>query len=146
VDIAGLTKSIKDKASEIGFDLAGVSPAGSFPENQFYKEWLRRGFAGQMKYMEREPERRENIKNVLPDAKSVISCGLNYNTDYPYSVGETDKRKGWIARYAWGDDYHNIIENKLRMLLGFIKEIAPQEIKAKVYVDTGPVLDRVYGK
>jgi epoxyqueuosine reductase len=147
VDVVSLTKSIKEKALEIGFDLVGVSPVDSFPENQFYKEWLARGFAGEMKYMEREPEKRENIKNLLPGAKSVISCGLNYNTDYPYSIKETDKRRGWISRYAWGDDYHEIMKNKLSQLLEFIKSAVPDEdIMSRIYVDTGPVLDRVYGK
>ncbi len=141
-----LTKSIKEKALEVGFDLVGISPVDSFPENQFYKEWLARGFAGEMRYMEKEPQKRENIKNILPEAKSVISCGLNYNTSYPYSIKETDKRKGWISRYAWGDDYHDIMNNRLWSLLASIEEISPEEIKARIYADTGPVLDRVYGK
>lgn len=146
MDTVNLTKCIKEKALEIGFDLVGISPVDCFPENQFYKEWLARGFAGEMKYMEREPQKRENIKNLLPEAKSVISCGLNYNTDYPYSIDETDKTKGWISRYAWGDDYHEMVQNKLSNVLGFIKEITPEDLKARLYVDTGPVLDRVYGK
>jgi len=146
VNVVSLTKSIKEKAVEIGFDLVGVSPVGSFPENQFYKEWLAKGFAGEMKYMERESQKREDIKNVLPGAKSVISCGLNYNTDYPYSTEETDKTKGWISRYAWGDDYHEIVEEKLSLLSSFINQAAPEGIKSRIYVDTGPVLERVYGR
>ena len=141
-----LSKSIKERALEIGFDLVGISPVGSFPENQFYKEWLARGFAGEMKYMEKEPERRENVKSVFPEAKSVISCGLNYNTDYPYSIKENDRQKGWISRYAWGDDYHDIMKSRLLILLDFIKRISPRGTKALIYADTGPVLDRVYGK
>jgi epoxyqueuosine reductase len=141
-----LTKSIKDKGLEIGFDLVGISPVGSFPENQFYKEWLARGFAGEMKYMEKEPEKREDIKRLFPEAKSVISCGLNYNTSYPYSVKENDRQKGWISRYAWGEDYHEVMQRKLLILLEFIKGAAPQGIKARIYVDTGPLLERVYGK
>ncbi len=141
-----LSKSIKDKALEIGFDLVGISPVGSFPENQFYKEWLSRGFAGEMKYMEKEPEKRENVRDIMPEAKSVISCGLNYNTDYPYSIRENNGRKGWISRYAWGDDYHDIVKGRLLLLLEFIKRAGPKETKARIYVDTGPVLDRVYGK
>jgi epoxyqueuosine reductase len=146
VDTVSLTKSIKDKALEIGFDLVGVSPVDSFPENQFYKEWLARGFAGEMKYMERDPEKRENIKNILPDARSVISCGMNYNTDYPYSIDQTDKNRGWISRYAWGDDYHDVMNERLLLLEGHVREIAPKDIKSRLYVDTGPVLERVYGK
>jgi epoxyqueuosine reductase len=146
MSIERLSKSIKDKALEIGFDLVGISPLGSFPERQFYKEWLANGFAGEMKYMEREPEKRKDISKILPEARSIISCGINYNTNYPYSIKETDKHKGWISRYAWGDDYHQIVENKLLNLLDFIKIITTQEIKARIYVDTGPVLERVYGK
>ena len=146
MSIAAVSKSIKEKALEIGFDLIGISPVDSFPENQFYKEWLARGFAGEMKYMEKEPEKRENIRKILPDARSVVSCGLNYNTNYPYSMNETDQEKGWISRYAWGDDYHDIMKKKLQILLDFIKANSPQEIEARVYVDTGPVLERVYGK
>ncbi len=146
MSIAAVSKSIKEKALEIGFDLIGISPVDSFPENQFYKVWLAKGFAGEMKYMEKEPEKRENIRNILPDAKSVISCGLNYNTNYSYSMNETDNQKGWISRYAWGGDYHDIIKKKLQILLEFIKANSPQEIEARVYVDTGPVLERVYGK
>jgi epoxyqueuosine reductase len=146
VDTASLTNSIKSKALEVGFDLVGISPVGPFPENQFYKEWLARGFAGEMKYMGREPEKRENILNVLPEARSVIACGLNYNTDYPYSTEEDDKSGGWISRYAWGDDYHEIVKDKLTVLQDFIRGIVSQEVKSRLYVDTGPVLDRVYGK
>lgn len=146
MSIAAVSKTIKEKALEIGFDLIGISPVDSFPENQFYKVWLAKGFAGEMKYMEKEPDKRENIRNILPEAKSVISCGLNYNTNYPYSMNETEKQKGWISRYAWGGDYHDIMKKKLQILLEFIKANSPQEIEARVYVDTGPVLERVYGK
>ena len=142
VDTASLTKSIKAKALEVGFDLVGISPVDSFPENQFYKEWLARGFAGEMRYMERDPEKRENIRKVLPDAKSVISCGMNYNTDYPYSVDETDRSRGWISRY----DYHDVMSERLVLLEGYVRGFAPKDIKSRVYVDTGPVLERVYGK
>ena len=141
-----LTKIIKDKAIDLGFDLIGVSPVDSFPENQFYKQWLNKGFSGQMKYMERNPERREHLHNVLPDAKSVISCAVNYNTDHPYSTEIDDKTKGWISRYAWGDDYHDTLQNKLKILMDYLEEQITEEFNSKLYVDTGPVLERVYGK
>jgi epoxyqueuosine reductase len=146
VDTVSLTKSIKEKALDFGFDSVGVSPVESFPENQFYKEWLARGFAGEMKYMERDPEKREDIRNILPEGKSVISCGMNYNTDYPYSIAETDKKKGWVSRYAWGDDYHDVMRERLLLLEEHVRGIAGKRMKSRVYVDTGPVLERVYGK
>ena len=110
MDRAGLTIAIKDKAMDLGFDLIGVSPIDSFPENQFYKEWLNKGFSGEMTYLERNPEKREDIQNILPGAKSVISCAMNYNTDNPYSIDHADNKKGWISRYAWGEDYHDTIK------------------------------------
>lgn len=141
-----LTNSIKDKAKELGFDLVGISPVDSFPENQFYKQWLNKGFSGEMKYLERNSEKREDLNNVLPGAKSVISCAMNYNTDYPYSVVKSDKSKGWISRYAWGEDYHDTILDKLNTLMSYLSSEFSEEIKSKIYVDTGPVLERAYGK
>jgi len=141
-----ITDSIKSKAYEIGFDLVGVSPVGHFPESQFYKEWLSRGYAGEMKYMERSPERRQHAGRVVPGAKSVITCGLNYNTDLPYSTEAGDKRRGWIARYAWGEDYHAVMDDKLRALEEYISREAEGMVATRRYVDTGPVLERVYGK
>jgi epoxyqueuosine reductase len=141
-----ITDSIKSKAYEIGFDLVGVSPAGRFPESQFYKEWLSRGYAGEMKYMEGSLETREDAGRVVPGAKSVITCGLNYNTDLPYSTEAGDKRRGWIARYAWGDDYHAVMDDMLKALEEFITREAGERVASRRYVDTGPVLERVYGK
>lgn len=146
MDIVGFTNSIKNKALDLGFDLVGVSPVEKFPENQFYKEWLNKGFSGEMKYLERNPEKREDIQNVLPGAKSVISCAMNYNTGFSYSTDCADKNKGWISRYAWGDDYHDILQRKLQMLIEHMNSEFCDEINAKLYVDTGPVLERVYGK
>lgn len=146
MDRAGLTIAIKDKAMDLGFDLVGVSPIDSFPENQFYKEWLNKGFSGEMTYLERNPEKREDIQNILPGAKSVISCAMNYNTDYPYSIEHADNTKGWISRYAWGDDYHDTIKDKLQILMNYMCSESSDEINSKFYVDTGPVLERAYGK
>ncbi len=146
MDMVSVTNLIKQKAVDIGFDLVGISPVDSFPENQFYKEWLNQGFSGEMTYMERNQEKREDLKQILPNAKSVISCAVNYNTDYPYSTELPDKNKGWISRYAWGDDYHDIIKDKLQILMDYIGSISSDEVSSRVYVDTGPVLERVYGK
>jgi len=146
MDRASFTIAIKDKALGLGFNLIGISPIDSFPENQFFKEWLDKGFSGEMTYLERNPEKREDIQNILPGAKSVISCAMNYNTDYPYSIEKTDKTKGWISRYAWGDDYHDTIKDKLQILINYISSESSDEVKSKLYVDTGPVLEKTYGK
>jgi len=144
--IKELTDSIKSEALALGFDLVGISPVGDLPENQFYKEWLSNGYAGEMGYMEKNPERRADVRAILPDARSVVSCGLNYNTGYPYSTQARDGGKGWIARYAWGDDYHETIKKKLEELKGYIHEAAREDDTGVCYVDTGPVLERNYAR
>lgn len=141
-----LTNSIKDKAYQIGFDLVGIAPAGDFPESQFYKKWLDNGYEASMNYMSNNSNKRENVKNLFPEAKSIISCAVNYNTEKPYSVDSKDNSRGWIARYAWGDDYHLVIKDKLLVLKGFIESSFDSEVDSLVYVDSGPVLERMYGK
>jgi len=146
VNLQKITKSIKEKAIELGFDLVAISPVTQFPENQFYKEWLSKGFAGEMRYLEKNSEKRADITKILPGAKSVICCALNYNTDFPYSVDCDDPKRGWISRYAWANDYHESILEMLKMLNDYCKEIGPETFNSKYYVDTGPVLEKVYSK
>ena len=141
-----ITNSIKEAGYKIGFDLIGIAPVAEYPESQFYKTWLNKGYEATMSYMSKNPERREDVRNIMPTAKSVISCAVNYNSEYPYSVSEKNKNKGWIARYAWGDDYHEVINIKLNELKSFIEKNISDEIKTLIYVDTGPVLERMYSK
>jgi len=146
VNLQKITKSIKDKAQEIGFDLVAISPVKEFPENQFYKEWLSKGFAGEMHYLQKDSEKRADIKKVLPDAKSVICCAINYNTDFPYSTNCDEADRGWISRYAWGNDYHDQVHNKLKLLTDYCNNLMPDAFNSKYYVDTGPVLEKVFSK
>ena len=152
MDLEQITTLIKNKALEIGFDLTAVSPIGQFPENQFYKQWLAKGYAGKMGYLEKNSEKRADINEVLPGAKSIICCAVNYNTDNPYST-ELDESpdidglsRGWISRYAWGDDYHDSILKMLETLNDYCKETFAETFNSKYYVDTGPVLEKVYSK
>lgn len=141
-----LTSSIKEKAYSLGFTLIGISPVGDYPESQYYKEWLNKGYQASMDYMSKNEEKRQDVRNLVPGARSVISCALNYNTDYPYSTEARDPKKGWIARYAWGDDYHSVIKEKLNILKDYLFETALTDENDRVYVDTGPVLERMYAK
>ncbi|MEJ2615375.1 MAG: DUF1730 domain-containing protein, partial [Ignavibacteriaceae bacterium] len=98
-------------AKEQGFDLIGFAPADELTkEIKNLEKWLNENYQAGMQYMERNIEKRKNVKNLLPAAKSVISLGLNYLTPDKYS---NDKNKGKISRYAWGKDYHLIIWKKL---------------------------------
>jgi epoxyqueuosine reductase len=141
-----LTQRIKDKALALGFDLVGIAPAEGSPELAFFDRWLQAGYAGEMHYLQRNAERRRDIQQVVPGARSVVVCGLNYNADYPYSTDCDDPDRGWVARYAWGRDYHDLMQEKLRLLQAFVTELVPQEVAGKLYVDTGPVVERVYAK
>ncbi len=137
---------VKRAAAECGFDLCGIAPAEEFPELRFLREWLDRGYAGEMFYMQRTAERRADVRHVLPSARSVIALGTIYNVDRPSSTENADPGRGAIARYAWGDDYHVVIQARLDRLLAWMREAAGDTLDARAYVDTGPVQERVYAQ
>lgn len=144
---SGLTASqVKAEAAATGFDLCGIAPVGDFPELRFLREWLDRGYAGEMHYMHRTAARRANVLAVMPSARSVISLGVVYNTARPHSTENDDPTRAAIARYAWGDDYHVVIEERLRHLLERLRAAAGDVFEARAYVDTGPVQERVYAQ
>jgi epoxyqueuosine reductase len=128
----------------LGFDKVGVAPASDLPELGFLPTWLERGYAGTLPYM--NDPRRGDVRALLPDSRSVICCALIYDTDYPHSTElPLDPERGWVSRYAWGDDYHLVVHQKLEALRAAIAEKVGEGFSAKLYVDTGPVLERVYG-
>jgi epoxyqueuosine reductase len=137
---------VKQQARELGFDACGVAPAAQLPELGFLREWIDRGYAGEMEYLRRTAERRADVRRVLPSARSVIVTATNYNVDRPYSTECRDPLRAHVARYAWGDDYHDVIEQRLDRLLDWMRERSPRPFEAKRYVDTGPVQERVYAQ
>jgi epoxyqueuosine reductase len=138
--------AIKQKAHELGFDLCGIAPAEPFPELSFLREWLDRGYAGQMAYMERSATRRADIRAVVPGARSVIVTGTVYNTDRPYSTTQQSSDVALIARYAWGDDYHDVLKRRLDELVAWMRTVSSEPFDARAYVDTGPVQERVFAQ
>lgn len=137
---------IKAKARELGFDACGIAPAANHPELSFYAEWLDRGYAGEMAYLHRSADRRADVRNVVPSARTVISTATVYNTDRPYSTECADAQRAQIARYAWGDDYHDVIGARLDALLAWMHTSSSEPFEARAYVDTGPVQERVYAQ
>ncbi len=137
---------VKAEAAAAGFDLCGIAPAAHFPELDFLDDWLARGFAGEMQYLQRSAARRADVRAVLPSARSVIALGVVYNARRPYSIEHADTRTAAIARYAWGDDYHEVIGGRLARLVARLGEAAGEAFESRAYVDTGPVQERVYAQ
>jgi epoxyqueuosine reductase len=137
---------IKQKALELGFNLCGIAPAGDLPELTFFETWLARGYAGEMAYLNRSARERTDVRRVLPSAQSVIVTGTIYNTDVPYSTESADPGRAQIARYAWGDDYHDVIAARLDALLAWMRGQSQEPFDGRAYVDTGPVQERVYAQ
>src|SRR3982750_1039528 len=104
---------IKSCPLSIGFHGGGMAPAGAHPGLTFFREWLDRGYAGEMGYLHRSADKRADVRNVVPNAQTVIVTATVYNTDRPYSVECADRSRAQIARYAWGDDYHDVIGERL---------------------------------
>ena len=150
--ITNITDIAKQAAREAGFELAGVAPVRDFDELDRFREWIAAGRAGEMKYMEARDQsgslKRASLRSTLPWVRSVIVCAINYNTAQPYSTEVNDPQRGWIARYAWGQqDYHEAVLNRLRAVESRLRASAgSSELQTRCYVDTGPLVERVYAK
>ncbi len=152
---------IQQFAREAGFELCGIAPVRDFPELDVFPTWIADGQHGEMKYMEARDEagelKRARLHNVAPWARSVIVCAINYNTAHPYSTQTEDKSAGWISRYAWSrEDYHDAVLRRLRVVESRLRELidsadcqpgpTEQSLQTRSYVDTGPLIERVYAK
>ncbi|MGB7069960.1 MAG: tRNA epoxyqueuosine(34) reductase QueG [Pyrinomonadaceae bacterium] len=136
-----LSDRIKRRALDVGFHKVGIVPASALnDEGEKLRHWLRSGFHGQMGWLEREPEKRSDPRSILPGALSMIVVALNYYTDHHH---KDDPELGKISRYAWGDDYHDIVKEKLRALLDWIKSEVPGA-NGRVCVDTAPIMDKAW--
>ena len=154
-----LSLRIKEEAQRSGFELVGISPVKLPPHEESFAKWLRKELHGELEYMKRTEELRRDPRRLVPWAKSIVSVGMNYFTAFPrpaVNVGAgfkpatksscvreaTDEPKGWISRYAWGDDYHELMKKKLELLLETIRTFHDGPLEGKAFVDSGPVLER----
>jgi epoxyqueuosine reductase len=138
---ARLTSALKRRALELGFDKVGVVRAEALDEERArLEEWLARGLHAGMAWMASNVERRTDPRELLPGARSVVAVALNYFTPHEHAE---DPRAGKISRYAWGDDYHDVLGEKLSALLAFARELVP-EARGKVCVDAQPALDKAW--
>jgi epoxyqueuosine reductase len=141
VDSHLLSRKIKEQAKAEGFDKVGlVRPEVLEPEGRRLREWLRRGYHGEMQWMAREPDKRSDPREFFPQAQSIVVVALNYYTDRQHANNEAS---GKVSRYAWGDDYHEVVGSKLRSLLLSIQEQVP-EAEGKVCVDIQPLMDKAW--
>src|SRR6266550_6939545 len=134
-----LARLIKERAAAAGFEKVGIVPALALDrEHNQLGEWLRRGYHGTMAWMARDPEMRTDPRKLFPAARSVVVVAKNY---YTPSTHINDPATGKVSRYAWGDDYHEVVGSKLRSLLSSIKAEIP-EAEGKVCVDIQPMMDK----
>ncbi|HKT08458.1 MAG TPA: tRNA epoxyqueuosine(34) reductase QueG [Gemmatimonadaceae bacterium] len=128
-----LEHRIKAQAYGLGFDLAGIAPLGMADSAEAFDDWVARGYAGDMTYLERRTEVRRDARLPVPGATCAIVVGLDYGGREP---------SGPVARYARGDDYHDVMLDKLRALHAWIALQVGRDVAGKAYVDTGPILER----
>jgi len=139
--LAQRSQRIKQEAQRLGFELVGISPVRVPPHEESFAQWLRKEFHGELGYMERTEILRRDPRRLVPWAVSVISVGMNYYTASPRSKPPA-RGSGWISRYAWGDDYHEVIRGRLEKLLSIIEQISGGPVEGKAFVDSGPILER----
>ena len=139
---AALAARAKALALEAGFDLVGLARADAPPDLSFFTEWVARGHAGEMAYLSSQVAKRADLRAVFPWARSVLCVGLQYDTPPPYSTAAASDR-GWISRYAWGDDYHDVMKAMLERVVERLRAEAPS-FEARAYVDTGPIAEKAW--
>ena len=141
-DPAAGTARVRARALSLGFTRVGIAPAEVWPESGALTPWLERGYAGTMSWMASSAEKRLDVRRILPTARAVLCAALSYRTDRPLSTRPRDRDRGWIARYAWGRDYHRVLEKRLRKVARLVRTLWPGA-RCAVRVDSGPILEHV---
>lgn len=162
---AEISATVAQAARDAGFELAGIAPVEHTPELEYFPRWIAEGRAGEMKYLEARDDqdrlKRASLAHAAPWARSVVVCAINYNAAQPYSTQMEDaeaRGKGWISRYAWGQqDYHDSVMPRLRLVEAALRnaaaihdpvthDLVTPDLITRCYVDTGPVVERVVAK
>ena len=141
-----IKKQIQKRANDLGFELVGITPATQSETIARYQAWIESGYAGEMRYLEKHLPLKTDVRRLLTEAKSVISLAMNYYTLDPPETLTQDPGRGQISRYAWGEDYHEVIRERLLELVTFIKQTAETELRTRVCVDTAPIIEREYAQ
>jgi epoxyqueuosine reductase len=142
---ADRTRRIKEFAlRDAGFSLVGIAKVEPLEEEmRNFSEWLRRGYHAGMGYMERNADKRADPRNILPSAKSMVVVAQNYYAPHAHPKAQEAQKAAWgkISRYAWGDDYHEVLPPKLRLIANEIMRLEPNA-ETKIYTDTGAILEK----
>ncbi|MCY3915680.1 MAG: tRNA epoxyqueuosine(34) reductase QueG [Chloroflexi bacterium] len=140
--------AIKDKARALSFNLCGITPAEPSPTLRAYLRWIERGMHGAMGYMARldRVRRRQNLREIMPSAQSLVVVGMDYFARFADERTLSDPARGRIAAYAWGLDYHKVLELRLEQFAAWLAEESGRTIQQKVYVDTGALLERSHAQ
>jgi epoxyqueuosine reductase len=143
--LAITAEQVKQVAADCGFELAGITAAVPHADYSRFEQWRRRDFAGAMSYLtDHRGDLRSDPRNLLSKAKSIICVGKLYNTAHPHT--DSSPGRGWISRYAWGSDYHEVVRQGLSALVGRIREIHGAPFESRICVDTAPLLERSYAR
>jgi epoxyqueuosine reductase len=139
-----LSQAIKNEAHRLGFTLAGITTAEPPPHFETYTHWLALGWNGSMGYLagERAIGRRRDPRLILPDCRSILVLGVRYPDPASASQSTGSSPTGLVAAYAWGQDYHLVLPERLKALVDFVEEQTGQPVPNRVYTDTGPLLER----
>ncbi len=136
------TLKIKKMALDFGFDKVGISSTRQPEKSQYLDVWLKKNYHGTMDWMSKHKDKRVDIQKLFPNAQSVISVAYNYYSDFKHS---SKAENGKISRYAWGEDYHKIMKNKLKRLLRNIRLMDPK-INGRICVDTAPIMEKLWAE
>lgn len=136
------TQLVKRIAADLGFERCGIAPAGPISHDDYFGEWLRQGRAGTMGYLHRHVESRLDVRHMLPAARSVIVVAMNYKQPEPVPADE--KPRGRVAMYAWGEDYHVVIRDKLELMVSRLRADLGEPFEARACVDTSAIIEREY--
>lgn len=139
--LPSLRSRIKEQATSLGFDKVGIVAAAPLKaERERLNKWLARGYHADMRWMARDPAMRSDPRQLFPEARSVVVVASNYYTTPRH---QDDPETGKVSRYAWGDDYHDVVGAKLRTLLEWVETEVPGAA-GKVCVDIQPMMDKAW--
>ncbi|HEX3685686.1 MAG TPA: tRNA epoxyqueuosine(34) reductase QueG [Bryobacteraceae bacterium] len=140
-------QQLKQLAHACGFELAGIAPALPSEDFERFATWRAAGLAGEMVYLtDRRGDLRGDPRNLLASAQCILCVGKLYNTAHPHTTQREATEQGWISRYAWGADYHDLLRRDLETLVQRLRELHADPFEWRICVDTAPLLERSYAR